>query len=448
MKRRQIDVLNGPIAQTLLQLMVPILICGLFQQMYNLCDGIVAGQFAGSTGIAVIGGSAYTVINLFNSTSGGLTAGCMFIAAYFYGRQDSDGIRSSVETTLVLSFLYGAGALILNWTACRAYFELMQMPEVLMERSVRYLRLYSVGFIPNCIFLNVIGLMRSAGETRKPTVCLIVSYLLNIGADLLFTGVFHMQELGIAAAYVLSQTLSVCWTLYQFSAGSDLSLLHLSVSRDSLNRILKIAIPAILTSSFYQITNMMIAYAVNLLGANTIAAASIYNKIEYIYWIFMTGVSLSVTTFCGQNYGAGKYSRMKRGILYSLGISFLITGGISLLVLSGRNILPLMFTQDATVTALVTRMILILAPFYFTYTAIETLSAALRAVGKSTQTAVIAMIFISGVRVLYMLLYVLDHLSVESVFAAYPISWAAASIAYLIYYACIQKKIPADSTGK
>ena len=438
---RKIDILHGDITTTILQLMYPILFCGIFQQLYNLADGIVLGHYAGSLGIAVIGGSANTLVNLFVGLCGSLTSGCMIIAAYHYGRNDHDCVRHTIETSLLLSLAFGILIVLICAVSARYYFLYMSVPAEIYERSIAYLRLYAIGFVPYAVFMTTVGLMRSAGEAKRPTQCLIFSYILNILFDIVFVGVFKMQELGIAAAFILTQIISAFYTLNLFAGRSSLDLLHLHFEAEVSTRILKIAVAGGVASLCYSLTNMLIAYGINMLGSDTIAAYSVYNKIEYVFWIFMGGVSLSVTTFCGQQLGAKQYDRLHAGVIKSFWIGLIISAGCSILILSAQNLFPRLFTDNKNVLLITAQMIQVLAPFYCVYTAIEPFSAALRAIGESTAATVISLLFICGVRVAWILAVAYRYLSIQNILLTYPVSWLFASTGMAVYYFIVKKRI-------
>lgn len=437
---RKIDILHGDITITILQLMYPILFCGIFQQLYNLADGIVLGHYAGSLGIAVIGGSSNTLINLFVGLCSSLTSGCMCIAAYHYGKNDHDRIRHTIETSLILSFGFGILIVLICALSARYYFTFMSVPSEIYERSIAYLRLYAIGFIPYAVFMTTVGLMRSAGEAKRPTQCLIFSYILNIVFDILFVGIFKMQELGIAAAFILTEIISAFYTLNLFAGRSSLDLFHLHFEAGVSEHILKIAIAGGVASLCYSLTNMLISYGINMLGSDTIAAYSIYNKIEYVFWIFMGGVSLAVTTFSGQQYGARQYDRLHAGVMKSFWIGLIISAGCSILILSAQNLFPRMFTDSENVLLITAQMIQVLAPFYCVYTAIEPFSAVLRATGESTAATVISLVCVCGIRVVWIIAVAYRYLSVQNILLTYPVSWLCASIAMAAYYFFVAKK--------
>ncbi|NLH63904.1 MAG: hypothetical protein GX478_06905 [Erysipelotrichaceae bacterium] len=168
--QKRVDVLHGSIAQALLFLMVPILICGIFQQICGMIDAIVVGRYVGSAGVAVIGGSCSTLITLFTNVSSNMILGCMTVIAFLYGEDQSrtaEGVNTSMFLTAICAVCF-TGAYIL---AAEPILRLLQVPQELMAMSVSYLRLYSLAFVPYALFQLAVTSFRAFGETKVPRNC-------------------------------------------------------------------------------------------------------------------------------------------------------------------------------------------------------------------------------------------------------------------------------------
>jgi putative MATE family efflux protein len=438
--RNRVDVLHGPILETLLLLMAPLLVCGLFQELYTVADGIIVGRFAGSTGLAIIGGSANNLISFFTGPATGLITGAMFIAAFCFGRNDTAQTRDCICTSLVLAAGFGLLVMILYWLLGTPMMVFLRVPDDVLARSAAFLKLYAVGFLPYCLFEMTINLMRASGESRQPTVFLILSFLINIVLDLVFVGWFHMEETGAAWAYILTQSISAWITVRLFLDQMDLKLEDLRPHRRTLKSILKVGIPAGASSMLYTLTNMLMQSSINLLGSTTIASYVIFNKIDNLYWIVMAGLGLAVTTFCGQCYGAGLMDRFHKGVKVSLWAAAGIAAASSILLYFGADFLAGLFSRDAEIIAIARGMLQFVPLYYLVYSVTEPLFAVLRALNRSSETFWITLVFVCGTRVAWILFYGLPHLSWHSILASYPISWAIASLVFVLYYRHLKDK--------
>lgn len=431
--QKRVDVLHGSIAQALLFLMVPILICGIFQQICGMIDAIVVGRYVGSAGVAVIGGSCSTLITLFTNVSSNMILGCMTVIAFLYGKDQSrtaEGVNTSMFLTAICAVCF-TGAYIL---AAEPILRLLQVPEELMAMSVSYLRLYSLAFVPYALFQLAVTSFRAFGETKAPTELLIGSFLMNIALDLLFVGVFHLQQNGIAYAFLLTQFLFAAASLYALVKAYMIPLFQERPDQEVMARILKIAVPACIASSFYSLTNLIIQSAMNMLGSETIAAFAIHNKIENIYWIIMGGFGVAITTVISQNCGAKSEQRVRKGIETDGILCFALTAAVSLCFFLFNHQLVALFTNEANTQILASGILALMTPCYFFYPLLETISDSLKCLGKASQSTVITLISICCVRIVWILLFVRDNITLDGILLAYPISWFCASILFVLYY--------------
>ena len=203
---------------------------------------------------------------------------------------------------------------------------------------------------------------------------------------------------------------------------------------DSLRGILLIGVPTALQSVMYSASNIVIQAAINSFGTDAVAAWTAYGKMDVLFWMTVTAMSQSITTFAGQNYGAGQYGRVKRGLWVSAGMLGLFTVAISAVyVLLARPILTI-FTPDAAVLDVGVDMVRFLAPSYITYILIELIAGAVRGAGKSVGPMLIDVFGVCGLRLAWLFLVVPVHHTLPAVMASYPITWTVTSVALLCYY--------------
>jgi putative MATE family efflux protein len=438
--KSRVDVLQGSILRNLLFLMAPLLISGLCQQLYNMTDALVLGHFVGSTGIAVIGGSCQSLISTYTEMCGNMLLGCMTVIAYFYGARDTR-TEESVISSLMLSFVVGAIFTALYVVFAKSICTFLAVPDDILADSVNYLRLYSLGFIPYMLFQDCIIIFRSFGETKAPTKLLIASFICNITLDYVFVGWLSLKHYGVALAFILTQILATLVAFVNIHEAYMVSFEHLKWNWSIIKRILKIGIPASISSLCYTGTNMLVVSTMNMLGSEVVASYTIYSKVENIYWIVMAGLGVALTTIVSQNYGAKQMKRVKKSIRYGMLVCFGLTLILSLIYKAFCIQLTGLFTNESTTVEMAASMLSFMSLCLLTYPPLEVFTDVLKCLGCAKASAIMTIIGICGSRISWILLYAQSHLSFQAVLVSSPISWVISSALFLSYWMVHRKKL-------
>lgn len=431
------DITQGVIWKQLLAFFFPLWFGTFFQQLYNTVDTVVVGRFVGKTALAAVG-STGVIVNLTVGIFTGLAAGAVVVIAQHYGARMGDEVHKSVHTAMLLSILMGAFFMIVGFLLTPWALRAMNTTEDALPGAILYLRVYFLGMIPNLVYNMGTGVLRAVGDSRRPLYFLMAASLCNIVLDLLLVVVFHLGVLGVAIATVASQLLSAVLVVLSLTRaeGASFQLFprSLTIHPQPLQAILRVGVPTALQSVMYSSSNLFIQAAINSFGTDAVAAWTAYGKMDVIFWMTITAMSQSVTTFAGQNYGAGKYDRLKKGVRVSIGMSAVITLALSaIMVLFARPILTI-FTPDHDVLEIGVQMVRFLSPCYITYILIELLSGAIRGAGKSLVPTLITIFGVCGLRLLWLFTMVPVYHTINMVAASYPITWSVTSIALLLYY--------------
>lgn len=318
----------------------------------------------------------------------------------------------------------------------------MGTPEETMADSILYLRIYFLGLIGNLLYNMGAGILRAIGDSKRPLYFLIVGCMTNIVLDVVLVLFFHMGVAGAAWATILSQLAAAVLVIATLLKTDDMYRLNwreVRIHPDMLLRIIQIGLPAGLQSVMYSASNIIIQSSVNALGTNVVAAWTAYGKIDVIYWTIINAFGISITTFVGQNFGAGKLDRVYKGIRVCLGISAGATIFLSLLLYQFGQYIYLLFTTDAEVIAKGVEILHFLVPTLITYVCIEILSGALRGIGDCWIPMIMTALGVCLLRVVWIVVAVPLYPDIKTICFSYPLTWTVTSILFLVYFKWFSK---------
>lgn len=430
-------ITEGVIWKQLLLFFFPILFGTFFQQLYNAADAMIVGQFVGKEALSAVGGGTGTIIQLLVGFFVGVSSGASVIISQYYGAKREEMVGYAVHTAIAFSILAGLVMMVGGILAAPAVLRAMDTPADVLEPSILYIRIYFAGVVGNLVYNMGAAILRAVGDSKRPLYFLIVSCLTNIVLDIVFVVLFRMGVAGAALATILSQALSavlVIWVLMRTEDMHRLDIRRIGIDKRMFGRIIRIGLPAGLSSVMYSSSNVLIQSGINALGTDTVAAWTAYSKIDSIFWMIISAFGISATTFVGQNYGAGKQDRVRKGIRTCMTMSFLTTVLISLLLYFWGIHFYSLFTKDGAVVEIGIKMLRYLVPVYFTYVAIEIFSGSLRGVGDCWMPTVISCLGICVLRVLWNLFIVPIKPDMYTIMFSYPLTWTVTSILYILYY--------------
>ena len=390
--------------------------------------------------LTLTGAAATAVCVLINLLVGffvGMSSGAAVVVSQFYGAKEDQQVQKSVHTSFCLALAGGVALLVIGEIFTPAAIRAMGAPEEILGYSVTYLRIYFLGIIGNLVYNMGAAILRAVGDSKRPLYFLVASCLTNIALDLLFVVCFHMEVAGAALATIMSQLLSavlVMITLIRTKESYRFIPKELRVEPVLLKRIIKIGLPAGLQSMMYSISNILIQANINGYGTNTIASWAVYGKIDGIFWMTMDAMGISVTTFAGQNFGAGKIRRLKKGTYVGLLMSTIITAALGLFMFTAGPVLISLFTNDADVMAESMSIIRFLVPFWFCYICVNVYPCTLRGVGDALIPMLIICVGTCILRVLWVFGAGAVHPGLYTTLTSYPLSWSITSLAFLVYY--------------
>ncbi len=434
---KQYNITEGPIIRPLLYFFFPILFGTFFQQLYNTVDALIVGNILGKEALAAVGGTTSVYLNIFVGFFVGLSAGATVLISQYYGSSEYEHIQKTVHTSFGLGIVIGIGLTILGFFTAKPSLLFLGVPKEILDISLEYIFIYFIGFTFLLIYDMGCSILRAIGDSKRPLYYLIISCIVNIMLDILFIGHFKMGIAGAAYATVISEAVSAI--LVVLSLMLSQSCIHLNIKQIKLDlpiakQIIRIGLPAGIQSMLYTISNLVIATRVNALGVDVIAANTAFGKIDTLFWMVNQALGIAITTFVGQNFGAKKYGRVKKGLnrwlLFGIGISIVM----SIIFMIFAPTFIRIFNQDQDVIKIGIHLLFLLAPFWCTYIPVEIISGGLRGLGDTTLPTIITAVGIVMVRCVW--LFIFDSYTLDRIMWIYPITWILTSVAFIIYYYC------------
>ena len=434
-KKNTVLMTEGGIFKNLLFFATPLILGNLLQQMYNAVDSIIVGNYVGSNALAAVGAGA-SLIYLLIAFSLGASVGAGVIVSQYLGAKEKEGVHKAVHTAMTISIILGlilaAGGILFS----RKLLVMMNTPAEILDDAACYLRIYSYGLIFNVVYNMAAGILNAAGNSRRSLMYLAAAAVVNIFMDLLLIAGLKIGVAGAAIATNFSQAIScilALWFLFRVPADYRISLKSLRIHKAMALRIIQIGLPTGIQNMVISFSNILIQASINQYGATAVAGFSAYLKIDGFNILPVLSFSMAITTFIGQNYGAGKYDRMKKGMWVTLlmGIVYTVLTGILLLTFSGQ--IMRLFSEDVGVIAYGQTAMRYFCPFYWILAILHSLAGTVRGTGKSIPPMVVLLVSLCLFRIVWIQLVLPYYTSIEGIFILYPVSWLVGAVLMILY---------------
>ena len=429
-------ITEGVIWKQLLFFFFPILLGSFFQQMYNTVDTIIVGRFVGTRALAAVG-STSALLNLMNGFFIGLSTGATVLLSQFYGAKSKQGVQDTLHTGVALSLVLGAVVMTLGYSLGPKILGLMNTPESCMDDAVLYIKIYFAGAIASMLYNMGAGILRAMGDSRKPTMFLMAACGVNIVLDILCVVVLKLGVAGAAIATVFSQVVSagmVTVALLRQPEETRLSLKKIRFQGGLLKRILYVGVPAGLQFVTFDLANLLIQSGINSFGDVAVAAWTAYVKTDSLTWMISGAFGVSVTTFVGQNVGAGNWNRAQKGTRMALGMATAATVLILIPLMIWARPLCALFNQESQVLDFGVYFIRLISPFYLIANFNQIYAGALRGAGDAKMPMYIMLGSFVVFRQIYLLVTYQCFGTLLPVALGYPVGWVLCSVLLLGYY--------------
>lgn len=430
------DMSEGHPSSVLWRFTLPLLLSTVFQQMYNVADSVVVGQFVGEDALAAVGAS-FPITMIFMSIALGSNTGCSVIISQLFGAKENARMKTAVSTSIITILVLSAVLTLGGFVFCAPLMRLMDTPENVFSDSKLYLDVYIAGLVFLFLYNICTGVFTALGDSRTPLYFLIASSLANIVMDVLFVAVFHMGVAGVAWATFLCQGVAsvlAAWALYKRLRMLLVQEKHPLFSSRMLRSISVIAIPSILQQSFISVGNLFIQSLVNSFGSAVVAGYSAAIKLNTFAITGFTTLGNGLSSFTAQNIGAARPDRVRQGFRASIKMLLCVALPFMAAFLFAGSAMVRIFMSQPSAAALEqgTLFLKIVAPFYIIISLKLAADGVLRGAG-SMKLFMIATFTDLILRVA--LAFVLaPGFGAKGIWMSWPIGWTVAMVLSIGFY--------------
>lgn len=427
---------TGSISKRMIAFALPLLLGNLFQQLYNTVDSLIVGNFLGSSALAAVSSSGSLISMLIGFLSG-IASGAGVIVSRYFGANDEKDVCRAVHTMVAFGLVAGVLMGVVGVVFSPQILVWMGTPDSVMPESVAYLQIYffgSLGFVMYNIF---VGILQAVGDSRHPLYYLMVSSVVNLVLDLLLIAGFHTGVGGAALATVVSQLISaaLCFgQLLRTRASYRIRLSQIRFDFKMLRQIVQIGLPSGVQNSIISFANVIVQSHINAFGAMAMAGYGAYSKIEGFAFLPINSFTMAMTTFVGQNLGAGQKDRTRRGARFGILTTVLLAELIGVVVFLLAPQLVAAFDSNPEVIRFGVEKARTAALFYCLLAYSHSMASVLRGAGKAVVPMLIMMTFWCVVRVTFLSISIPMTHSIQMVYLVYPLTWSLSSIAFFFYY--------------
>ncbi|MBC5631169.1 MATE family efflux transporter [Parabacteroides hominis] len=434
-KNTHTNLTEGKVWKVIVRFALPLLIGNLLQQFYNITDSIIVGQFLGKEALAAVSASFFIYYFIISFVIG-VGSGTTVVISQLFGAKQYQKVQLAFSSFFIFMLVGGVILSIAGIIFAEPVFRLTNTPEEVIPQAVAYFRIYIGGTFLFVTFNSIISILRGVGESVRPMLFILITTILNIAFDLLFILVFKWGIEGAARATVISQGIGMCIALAYVNNTHPL----LSIKKQDMlfdwklfKESLKIGLPTSVQQCAIALGLIALLGIVNSFGTNTLTAYGAAGKIDTIITQAVLTLSGALAAFCGQNIGAGKLDRVKKGVRFTM-YTNIVLGLLTFaaVYLFGDEMMKV-FTKDADVVAIGKEYLLIIGGFFIVHGALNVYNGALRGAGDTLFPMLTSLICLWLIRI-PLAYYLSSWLGRSGIWWAIGISIAIGLVATFVYY--------------
>lgn len=427
---------EGSIWKKIILFAIPVFWGNVFQQLYTIVDSLIVGNFIGNDALAAVSSSGnliFLMVGFFN----GIAMGAGVVISKYFGAKDYKKLQLAIHTDIAFGLVASVILTILGIIFTPQILKWMGTPESVLPNSILFFRIYFVGVTAVVMYNIAVGILQAIGDSRHPLYYLIVASIVNVVLDLFFVGVLKLGVGSAALATVISQTISAILCFYRlmhYDTVYRVSLRKIRFNGPMFKQIIQLGLPSGVQNSIIGFANVIVQSNINAFGVNAMAGCGAYSKIEGFAFLPITCFSMALTTFVGQNLGAGKFDRVKKGAKFGIACSVTMAEIVGIIIWVGAPIFIRLFNDDPTVIAFGTKQSRTEALFYCLLAFSHCIAGIMRGAGKAIVSMITMLITWCLIRITYITVAVHLVPKIGVIFWAYPLTWTLSSIIFFIYY--------------
>lgn len=438
---KKVDATKGKLVRLIFIYTIPIILSTIVQNLFNIADKAVLGNWAGSDAVASVGATA-TISAVIINGAVGLSTGTSIILARYVGQKDNEKIKKAVDTALITATFIGMALAFAGVLLTPTFLTLTNCPPECYDGAVIYMRICLAGAPATLLYNFTSAILRTLGDTQKPLVYITVAGVVNIVLNVILCIFLPQKVMAVAIATIASKIVSVVLALRRlsrFEGGFQLEIKKMRFDLSTFWQMLRFGIPASISTLMYPIANLQIVSATNSFGVDAVAGCSAAASIHTIVNAFSNGFAVATTTFMGQNIGAKNPDRVKKSFWYILSFNLLISGSLGILFyLTGRFWLGMIVGRSATAAIEYGLLRMFYITFFvFIAAANETLSHALQAFGYPMFTSISNIAFTLGFRTVWMQFIYPHSPTFSTLMSCFTVSWTLNMLLYSVFFTFI-----------
>lgn len=445
----ELDMTSGNLLKKIIIYTIPLMLTGILQLLYNACDVIVVGQFAGDEALAAVG-STGALINLIVNLFVGLSLGGSVSFARSVGMRDYERANKTVHTAVLISLIAGIVLTFVGIFGAKQFLIWMDSPSDVLPLATLYVQIYFAGMIFNLLYNFASGVVRANGDTKRPLIILSIAGVINVLLNLIFVIFLHMSVAGVALATIISQAFSavaIMWILIKEQGHLHFDIKKLGIDSDVLKEMVRVGLPSGIQGSLFSISNVIIQSTVNSFGKIIVAGNAAAGNVEGFVYTAMNSFSQTALNFSSQNVGAKKHENTYKTLLYCLlcvtcvGLSM----GV-LLYFLGPWVLQLYTKNPEVMGYSMLRMKYVIVP-YFLCGIMDVFVGGLRGVGSSIVPMIVSLMGACVFRIVWIFTVFAHYNAIEGynslpiLYSSYPISWFLTAGVLTFCYLFVSKKL-------
>lgn len=429
------DMTKGNEGKLIFSFALPMLIGNVFQQLYNTVDSIIVGRYVGKEALAAVG-TSFPIVFLLISLIAGITMGSTILISQYYGAKDMERVKSTIDTTYIFLFFASISITVIGLISSTALLKLLKTPDEVFVQAKNYLNITFIGMIGMFGYNSISAILRGLGDSKTPLRFLIISTVINTILDIIFVIPLKMGVEGAAWATIIAQFCSFIFGIYHLNKNHEIfkfRIKNIKFHRDIFNLSIKIGIPSGIQQVLFSVGMMAMQSLINGFGADTMAGFNAASKVDSFASMPVMNFGAAISTFVGQNIGAGKTERIKKGyrstMIMVIGISLITSVVINIF---GEQLIGLFNTEPGVIKegkAYIVRV----ASFYAVVGAMFITNGVMRGAGDTIVPMITSLLSMLVIRV-PVAYFLAERLGSNGIWWSIPAGWVIGAALTQFYY--------------